>query len=233
MNTATEFINGFVELFFPHVCITCGERLISQEEYICLNCWFDLPVSRNENGHDNKIARLFWGRVQIEYATSWFQYKKGSRYQKLIHSIKYRGLNELGLVSGKKFGYVLSELQYFEDVDLIVPVPLHPLKEKKRGFNQSLWIAMGIAEAMKKPVSENNLHRKTDSSSQTRKNRYARWQNVEGIFGVHNHKEFENKHILLVDDVVTTGSTIEACASEILKIQNVKISVATLAFAEQ
>ncbi len=233
MNTAAEFIDGFIELFFPHVCITCDERLISQEEYLCLNCWFDLPVCRYDSEEDNKTARLFWGRVQIEYATSWFQYKKGSRYQKLIHFVKYKGFNELGFFAGKKFGYVLSELQSFEDVDLIVPVPLHPVKEKKRGFNQSLWIAMGIAEAMKKPVSGKNLHRNIYSSSQTRKSRYARWQNVEGIFGIHDHKEFENKHILLVDDVVTTGSTIEACANEILKNSNAKVSVATLAYAEQ
>jgi len=231
MNTLTQVFDDVLGLFYPQLCITCGERLISQEEYICLKCWFDLPVGRFENERENKVAQLFWGRVQIETATSYFHYRKGSRYQKLIHFIKYKGLKELGLIAGKRFGHTLAESDHFSSIDGIVPVPLHPKKRKKRGFNQSEWIARGIAEGLNKPVLLNNLYRKIFTPTQTRKNRFERWQNVEGIFGVNNPEEFENRHVLLVDDVVTTGSTLEACACELLKIPGTKVSIATLAFA--
>jgi ComF family protein len=232
MNTLAQVFDDILGLFYPQLCITCGERLISQEEYLCMKCWFDLPVSRFENERENKVAQLFWGRVQIEHATSYFQYRKGSRYQKLVHFIKYRGLKELGFETGRRFGDVLAEAEIFTQIDKIVPVPLHPKKQKKRGFNQSEWIARGIAEALNKPVFEKNLYRKIFTSTQTRKNRFERWQNVEGIFGVKNPEELENQHVLLVDDVVTTGSTLEACAYELLKIPGVKVSIATLAFAD-
>src|SRR5690554_2263791 len=141
MNALTQAFDDVLGLFYPQLCITCGERLISQEEYICLKCWFDLPVSRFENERENKVAQLFWCRVQIETATSYFHYRKGSRYQKLIHFIKYKGLKELGLIAGKRFGHTLAESDHFNRIDGIVPVPLHPKKRKKRGFNQSEWIA--------------------------------------------------------------------------------------------
>lgn len=232
MNTLTKIFDDVLGLFYPQICITCGERLISQEQFVCMRCWFDLPLSRFEHEHENKVAQLFWGRVQIEHATSYFHYRKGSRYQKLIHFIKYKGLKELGLLTGKKFGTLLAESDHFKEINVIVPVPLHPKKEKKRGFNQSEWIARGISAGMHKPVSEANLFRKIFTSTQTRKNRFERWQNVDGIFGVKNPEEFENQHILLVDDVVTTGSTLEACAYELLKVPGVKVSIATLAFAD-
>ena len=232
MNTLTQVFDDVLGLFYPQLCITCGERLISQEKYLCMKCWLDLPISRFENENENKVAQLFWGRVQVEHATSYFNYRKGSRYQKLIHFIKYKGLKELGLETGRRFGDILAEAENFNQVDTIVPVPLHPKKQKKRGFNQSEWIARGISESLNKPMLENNLYRKIFTSTQTRKNRFERWQNVDGIFGVKNPEEFENQHVLIVDDVVTTGSTLEACAYELLKVSGVKVSIATLAFAD-
>jgi ComF family protein len=224
--------SDFLELIFPTLCYTCGERLVTQEKYVCFDCWNDLPVTNFHLDPGNKVAQLFWGRVKIENATSYFSYKKGSKYQQLIHSTKYKGLKELGFEVGRKYGYVLRDSEVFRAVDLIVPVPLHPKKEKKRGYNQCEWIANGIAEGLEKPVLSDNLFRKIFSSTQTRKNRYERWQNVEGIFGVHQPEVFENKHLLLVDDVVTTGSTLEACVHELLKIPDTKASIATLAFAD-
>lgn len=232
MNTLTQTFDDLLGLLYPQLCITCGERLISQEEYICMKCWFDLPVSRFENERENKVAQLFWGRVQIENAASYFHYRKGSRYQKLIHYIKYKGLKELGFVAGRRFGELLAGSDHFTLVDVLVPVPLHPKKQKKRGFNQSEWIARGMAEGLNKPISEKILYRKLFTSTQTRKNRFERWQNVEGIFGIKIPEELENQHVLLIDDVVTTGSTLEACAFEILKTPGTKVSIATLAFAD-
>ncbi|NQU51901.1 MAG: ComF family protein [Bacteroidetes bacterium] len=232
MNKLTRGIYDLAELFFPTLCITCGDRLISQEKYLCLNCWYDLPVTNFHLNNENKVAQLFWGRVQIENATSFFSYKKGSKYMQLIHFVKYKGLKELGFETGRKFGFTLLNSVGFGDVDLIVPVPLHPRKQKKRGFNQSDWIAKGISDSLQKPVSTKNLFRQVYTSTQTQKNRFERWQNVEGIFGIKEPDEFQGKHILLIDDVVTTGSTLEACAFQLLKTENTKVSIATLAFAD-
>jgi ComF family protein len=232
MNPLKSILNDFGELLYPALCITCGERLMSQENYLCMKCWSDLPVTNFHLNSENSVSELFWGRAKIENATSLFYFRKGSRYQKLIHSIKYRGMKELGIELGKHLGSALLQSENFSSADIIVPVPLHPRKQKKRGFNQSEYIAKGIADILRKPVLINNICRKKFSSSQTKKNRYERWKNVEGIFEIKKPESLCKKHILLVDDVVTTGSTLEACAHEILKLGNVKISIATLAFAD-
>jgi ComF family protein len=227
-----QYIDEMLELLYPRLCISCGERLISQEEYLCMNCWFDLPVSRFHTDPENKVAQLFWGRVRIENASSYFQYRKGSRYQQVIHFIKYKGLKELGYETGKRYGEVLATSESFSRATMVVPVPLHQVRQNRRGYNQSEWIAMGIADAMKKPLVADNLTRVVYTSTQTRKTRYERWQNVEGIFCVKKPEVYQNQHILLIDDVVTTGSTLEACAHEILKTEGVKVSIATLAYAD-
>lgn len=232
MKEMPRILDDLLGLFYPELCVTCGERLISQEKYICMKCWFDLPVNNFHEDPENKIAQLFWGRVKIENAASFFNYRKGSKYQQLIHFIKYKGLKELGYEAGLKYGIVLADSESFRKVDIIVPVPLHPQKQRKRGYNQSEWIARGLAESMGKPLSAGNLYRKLHTSTQTRKNRFERWQNVEGIFGVKYPGEFSGKHILLVDDVVTTGSTLEASAFQLLKINNTRVSIATLGFAD-
>lgn len=224
--------SDLIDLFFPKLCLTCGNRLLSHENYLCINCWHDLPVTNFHKKSDNKVAQLFWGRVPIENATSFFAYKKGSRYRELIYNIKYRGQKELGFETGKRFGLILLNATEYRKVDVVVPVPLHPRKLKKRGFNQSEWIASGIAEALEKPVSGNNLHRKVFTSTQTKKNRFERFKNVDGIFAIKSTDQFAGKHVLLVDDVVTTGSTLEACAVELLKLPETKVSIATLAFAD-
>ena len=225
-------MNDFLGLLFPEICITCGDRVVSQDRFVCFRCWHDLPVTNYHFTTENKVAQIFWGRAMIENATSYFTYRKGSNYQKLIHGIKYKGFKELGFETGRKFGFVLSEAEHFRNADVIVPVPLHPKKQKMRGYNQSEWIARGMADSMNKTLSSGNLARKMFTATQTRKNRFERWQNVDGIFEVENPEAFAGKHILLVDDVVTTGSTLEACAFQLLKIENIKVSIATLAFAD-
>ena len=232
MSRLQQSVSDVLELLFPSLCITCGERLITQERYLCFNCWSDLPQTHFHTDPENKVAQLFWGRVKVENATAFFSYKKGSNYQQLIHFMKYRGLKELGFETGLRFGHILNESESFNTVDLIVPVPLHPKKEKKRGYNQCHWIAEGIARSMEKEVVNDNLFRKIFTTTQTRKNRYERWQNVEGIFGIHQPEAFRGKHILLVDDVVTTGSTLEACAYQLLQRKDTRVSIATLAFAD-
>ena len=226
MNKLIRTLSDISELFYPSLCVTCGNRLISQEKYVCTECWQDL------NPQNNKVARLFWGRIEIQNATSFFSYKKGSKYQQLIHYIKYKGLKELGMEVGQRFAYSLLESEIFKNIDVIVPIPLHPRKQKMRGFNQSELIAYGMAEVMQKPLLSDNLYREKFTSTQTRKNRYDRWQNVEDIFNVKLPYKFAGKHILLIDDVITTGSTLEAGAHQLLKLEKTKVSIATLAFAD-
>ena len=219
------------ELIFPRLCVTCGDKLIEQEQWICLHCLHHVPRTNFHLHPENRVAQLFYGRVRIEFGTSFFYFSKGSKYQSLLHNLKYKGMKELGAEIGKHFGIDLLQSDDFTSVDLICPVPLHPQKEKKRGYNQSWWIAYGIAEQMKKPLSDDNLKRVTATETQTKKTRFERWQNVEGIFELSDPEAFSGKHILLVDDVVTTGSTLEACAQAILSKTDARVSIATLATA--
>jgi len=226
-----EWIESFVELFFPRLCVTCNRKLFAKEKYVCFHCLHDLPKTGFHEIHDNKTAQLFWGRVQIEHATSWLHFRKGSHYQKLVHFIKYKGLKDLGYEMGYLFGCDLKN-SVFSEVEIIMAVPLHIQKEKQRGYNQSEWIAKGIAAALGKELSTGNLVRARFTQTQTRKTRFERWQNVEGIFEVLFRDKISNKHILLIDDVVTTGSTLEAAAYALLNSGASKVSIATLATAD-
>lgn len=224
-------LNYFTELFFPRLCVVCGDKLIEQERWICLHCLHHIPRTNFHLDRENRVAQLFYGRVQIEYATSFFYFSKGSQYQSLLHNLKYKGMKELGTEIGEHFGIDLMQSKDFSTIDVVCPVPLHPSKEKKRGYNQSWWIASGISLQMQKELSDDNLKRVTATETQTRKSRFERWQNVEGIFELSNPETFSGKHILLVDDVVTTGSTLEACAQTILSQTDARVSIATLASA--
>jgi ComF family protein len=224
-------ISYLTELLFPKLCVVCGDKLIEQEQWICLHCLHHIPRTNFHLDPDNPVAQIFYGRIPIELATSFFYFSKGSKYQTLLHNLKYKGMKELGDEIGKHFGIDLMQSPGFSSVDVICPVPLHPDKEKKRGYNQSWWIASGMARQMEKELSDDNLKRITATETQTRKGRFERWQNVEGIFGLSHPEAFTGKHILLVDDVVTTGSTLEACAQAIISATNARVSIATLATA--
>lgn len=226
-----SWIESFTEMFFPHLCVTCSRKLFSDENFVCIHCRHDFPKTEFHNDTGNKVAQLFWGRTNVEFATSWLYFKKGSHYQKLIHYLKYKGIKELGAEMGYLFGLDLKE-SVFAEVELIMPIPLHKKKEKQRGYNQSEWIAKGLSDAMQKELSTGNLIRARFTQTQTRKTRYERWQNVEGIFEVINPEKVNGKHVLLVDDVVTTGSTLEAGVYTLLSSGAGKVSVATLAMAD-
>lgn len=177
------------------------------------------------------MAQLFWGRCLIEKAAAFSFYTKGSRIRNLIHNLKYRGIWEIGYELGRIYGLSLKSSGFITDIDLIIPVPLHPSKKRIRGFNQSDVISKGIGDTASLPVDTNSLSRTAVSATQTKRSRYERWTNVEGIFSVTDPEQIRGKHILLVDDVITTGSTIESCTNELLKVEGVKVSVIALAFA--
>jgi ComF family protein len=224
-------MDDFLSIIYPNLCICCDNLLVKSEKLICTTCNIGLPRTHFHLTQNNPIEQIFWGRIPIEKATSFFIFKKGSRYQKIMHYLKYKGFRDIGIEMGRLFGADLKEVSYFDEIDIIVPVPLHRKKERKRGYNQSMAIAEGLSLNIEREISANNLFRRFYSDSQTRKGRYERWENVSELFGVHHPELFHNKHILLVDDVVTTGATLEACANAVKKCQNTKVSIATLAFA--
>jgi len=223
------FIDHFLDLLFPRICPACGKHLLRNEKVLCSECLLHLPKTHYHQNPDNPVAQALWGRVKIEQATAWYLFEKGSRYRKLIHEIKYKGKKELGKELGKMFGEDLLGSD-FQHVDILVPVPLHKRKERKRGYNQSEWIARGIAETLSKPLVTGILYRKFHNPSQTQKSRVERWENVSGIFALRDPKIFQKKHILLIDDVFTTGATMEACAEAVLMAGESKVSLAVLGY---
>ena len=231
MNYLYDLWDDFISLLFPRLCYACGNHLLRNENLICTECFVVIPRTGYHTLEDNPVAQLFLGRCKIEKAAAFSYYNKGSRIRKLIHNLKYKGIKEIGYELGRIYGISLNSSGFMNDVDLIIPVPLHPSKKRIRGFNQSETISMGIADSTHLPVDIKSLTRKMVSATQTKRSRYERWTNVEGIFQVVDIHAIAEKHILLVDDVITTGSTIEACTNELLKIQGVRVSVVALAFA--
>lgn len=204
---------------------------MKNEKIICTLCYVSIPRTNYHLSPDNPVEQLFWGRCMITRAAAFSFYSKGSRIRKLIHNLKYKGVREIGEELGKIYGNNLKCSDFLTDIDLIIPVPLHPSRQKKRGFNQSEIISKGIADATGLVIDSDSLRRAELSDTQTTRSRYDRWINVEGIFEVIRSENLKGKHILLVDDVITTGSTIDACAGELLKIEGVRVSAVALAVA--
>lgn len=217
-------------LFYPHNCIGCGSDVISEDNFLCLKCINDLPHTNFAMHKNNAVEKKFWGRIAVASAMSEFYFSKGSIVQNMIHEFKYRGNKKAGKYFGNIMGKSLLNSTRF-NIDIIIPLPLFERKEKTRGFNQAEILCNGISEIINKPVISKNLIRKVGTETQTKKHRIERWKNVDGIFYVQEPKQLEGKSILLVDDVITTGATIDACGTEILKIKDVRLSVASLAIA--
>lgn len=221
----------FISLVFPRVCSSCGNTLLRHEHCICNFCLVHLPTTDFHLHPDNQISRLFWGRAPVHHATAMLYFHKGSRVQHLVHLLKYKGKEEVGVYLGKRYGRELQQSPLFADVDLIIPVPLHPKKLRKRGYNQSEVFARGLAQSMEANIDPHTLVRITATDTQTRKSRFRRWENVSEVFAVNQPDRLSGKHVLLVDDVVTTGATLEACVQELLQCRNVRVSIATIACA--
>jgi len=226
-----DFCDDFLSLLFPRLCYACGNHLLRNEYLICTECYVVIPRTNYHLEKDNPVEQLFWGRCMVERAAAFSYFNKGSRIRNLIHNLKYKGITEVGYELGKIYGLSLNSSDFMKGIDMIIPVPLHPAKERIRGFNQSEIISRGIADATVLSVENKIVERISVSATQTKRSRYERWTNVEGIFSVRDPRMIEGKHVLLVDDVITTGSTIESCANELMKTDGVKVSVVALAFA--
>ncbi|MDP4224467.1 MAG: ComF family protein [Bacteroidota bacterium] len=231
MNYLAGLWEDLISLLFPRLCYGCGNHLMRNEKLICTECFVLIPRTNFHLKPDNPVAQLFWGRCRIEKAAAFSYYTKDSRIRRLIHQLKYKGIKEIGPEFGRIYARTLKDSEFLEGIDLIIPVPLHPSKKRKRGFNQSDLISEGISSVSGIPVNTKVMERRKVTGTQTRKSRYDRWTNVEDIFRITDMSLIEGKHILLVDDVITTGSTVEACTNEILKANEAKVSVIALAFS--
>lgn len=231
MKIALDILAPLAHLFYPHICIGCGSDVIEKQNLLCLDCINDLPHTGFALHANNPVEKIFWGRLPIHSAMSEFYFSKDSIIQNCIHEFKYRGNKKAGLYLGKMMGKSLLKSNRFLNVDALIPLPLFNQKEIKRGFNQAAILCEGIHEIINVPVVTNNVIRIISTETQTKKGRTQRWENVEKSFSVLDKKALKGKHILLVDDVITTGATLEACGTEISKTEGVTLSLATLAVA--
>tara|TARA_B110001454_G_scaffold9288_1_gene8751 strand:+ start:330 stop:1016 length:687 start_codon:yes stop_codon:yes gene_type:complete len=225
-------LKDFFRIFYPDLCVNCENQLEKNENTVCTFCRHDLPLTNFTNYSENKIAKTFYGRIIIEKANTLLFYRKDGITKKLIHELKYKGNEEIGSFFGNWLGEILKQNNEFSDINLIVPVPLHPKKLKQRGYNQVSKFGEKLSYHLKKPFLENVLLRTSTSKTQTFKARFERFNNNDTKFQSNNTSSFKNKHILLIDDVITTGATIESCAKELQKTEGVKISILTMAYTE-
>lgn len=221
---------SFSQLFFPDLCLGCGSDLNGYNQMICLRCLNDLPLTDFQFHPDNPVEKIFWGRASITAASCHFYFTKDSVLQHLLHQFKYKGKKQLGIYFGRMLGKALVDSGRFQNIDALVPLPLFASREKKRGFNQAALLCDGMAEMMHVPVYLHAMKRKTASETQTRKDRISRWQNMEGRFEIEDRALLKDKNILLVDDIITTGATLDACANEMLRAEGIRISIAALAY---
>lgn len=227
-----QWTTDLLNLLFPKLCQACGNSLNYGEHQICAHCYIDLPYTDFHCYADNPVAKQFWNRVQLRFATALFYFKKGTKIQHLIHHLKYDGRTEVGIVLGELLGQKLKQSSLFGNLDLIIPVPLHARKLKSRGYNQSDHIAQGVSNILNLPISTTHLFRNRMTASQTKKSRYTRYENMQEVFSVKHHQDLKNLRILLIDDVITTGATLESCAQTLLNAGINEISIAAIAFAD-
>lgn len=227
-----DWLSSFLSLLFPRCCVVCGRPLAKGEECLCTMCNINLPRTDYHLRKDNPVEKLFWGKIPLERATSFFFYRKGSDFRQILHQLKYGGQKDIGAIMGRYMAAELLASGFFEGVDVILPVPLHKKKQQIRGYNQSEWIARGIAAVTGISIDTESVVRQKNTETQTRKSSFERWENVEGIFQLHYAESLAGKHVLIVDDVLTTGATTVECASCLAEIEGIRISILTLAMAE-
>ena len=225
-------IINLLNLFFPKVCYACSNLLLDNEKHICTTCRHDLPVTNFHFEDTKAIKKVLYGRVKLELGTSLLKFEKKGIVQHLLHNLKYKGHETIGKVLGEWLGNELKTIEAYNTIDIVIPVPLHKRKLRKRGYNQVKLFGLEIAKALEVEYVDTVLLKTTATKTQVFKKRIARWDNSNEVFTIENKSLVEGKHILLVDDIITTGATIEACSNVLNKAENIKISVATMAIAQ-
>jgi ComF family protein len=224
-------LSDFVSLFYPSCCVACNDSLVKGESSLCTRCLLELPQTNYHLMPDNPLRNRLAGRIPVEYVFAFLKFAKNGKTQHLLHSLKYKGNAEIGVSLGRVFGQKLIDSGQSWTFDGVVPVPLHPSRLRRRGYNQSTKFADGISEVMGMPVFDEIVIRKTRTETQTRKTKLKRWENVSDVFELVENSNIDGKHLLIIDDVITTGATIEACANSLLRAASVSISVASIAVA--
>ncbi len=226
-----EIIKDFISLFYPNYCLACSTSLVRGEEIVCSGCLLDMPKTNFHKADNNPLLERLSLRMPLKQAFAYYHFKKGSKVQGLLHSLKYNNHPEIGVKIGKVMGQEIVNEGFENTFDIIVPVPLHPSRRRIRGYNQSEELAKGLSETLKIPYTENFIKRRVKTQTQTRKTKLHRWQNVRDVFEMKDQQEIRGKRVLLVDDVVTTGATLEACANTLLAAGCSELSIACIAVA--
>lgn len=233
VNKLSTYYKSFIDLLFPRCCVVCGKPLMRSEEFLCTSCNMNLPRTNYHLLPDNPIERLFWDKVKLEIATSYYYYYRGGEMRKIIHEMKYAKKKEIGAVMGRQMAAELRPSGFFDGIDLLMPVVLHKKKQRDRGFNQSEWIAKGISAITKLPIEMTAVKRVKHVETQTQKTPYQRYENVQHIFELEHPERIKGKHVLVIDDVLTTGATATAFMESFAEVEGIKISLLTLAVAAQ
>lgn len=225
-------LKSLVDLLFPKGCCGCNEILQEGEDVVCIACRHDMPFTRHHLNPDNETYRKFHARLPLQHASSLLYFQKEGMVQQLIHNLKYRGQKDVGQLMGEWYSFDLKTVDELKDVDFVIPVPLHKRKLRERGYNQVAGFGKAIAEGLGCNCSEDILQRVTYNKTQTKKNLADRAAIIGSAFDVASAEEHRGKHFLLVDDVITTGATLEACGKALLKIPNARLSIVTIAYAQ-
>ncbi len=226
-----DLLKDFISLFFPRYCLACSNSLVGNEETLCTRCIVHLPKTRYDM-EDNPVKDRLAGRLPLVYGVAFLKLKKGGVVQKMLHQLKYKHHPEIGVKLGKVFGHELKNCGFSEAFDLIIPVPLHASRMRKRGYNQSAKFAEGLGYVLNIPWDESISVRRRSTKTQTNKSKLDRWENVRDVFAVAQSDQILGKRILLVDDVITTGATLEACGMHLVNSGCAQLSVACIAEAQ-
>lgn len=229
----SSWMSDLLELVFPRCCVMCGKRLAKTEEHVCASCSRGLPRTYYYKEADNPLAKGFWGRAEVERAAAYFYYYKDNAACRILYALKYHHCPQIGVYMGKQMAAEMLPSGFFEQIDVLVPVPLASKKKKKRGYNQCEKLAEGISFVTSIPADTTSLARCVSNPTQTKKRRMERWENVQGIFSVVSPEQLAGKHILLIDDVVTTGATLISCMDALSVVPGLRVSVLTLAVAHE
>jgi len=231
VNLLRTYLSDFVALIFPELCAACHASLVANEHTLCTDCLYNLPYTNFHLQPDNIVAQQFWGKLAVEAAYAMYFFNKGGKVQQMMHHFKYDGMPQIGPVLGNLAGKQLAQSELFKTADYIIPVPLHRKRLKERGYNQSACFAEGLAQTLPAMVMTDNLVRSVATKTQTHKSRFARFENMQEVFMLRDPGKLAGKHVLLVDDIVTTGATLEACGQVLLLVPGLKLSIATIAYA--
>lgn len=223
---------SIINLFFPKVCAGCNSFLTANENVICTLCRHHIPLTNHHLNPENEAFKKFYGKVPIEHASALFYFHKKGIVQEVIHKLKYKGHEEIGTVLGNWYAEELKEIPVFQEIDAIIPVPLHKKKYRQRGYNQVSTFGLALSNELKITYNESILIRTVYSKTQSKKNLLGRTEGIESIFNVNFTQKDHQKHFLLIDDVITTGSTLEACCRALMKIPGTRISIVCMAMAQ-